>query len=57
MASIYTHADSNIRKTWFLMSGFFVFIILIGWLFSYLLEDQAILFIAVIFSILTSFGS
>jgi heat shock protein HtpX len=39
------------------MAGFFVFIVLIGWLFSYLLEDQAILFIAVIFSILTSFGS
>ncbi len=57
MASIYTHADSNIRKTWLLMSGFFVFLILIGWLFSYLLDDQAILFIAVIFSIFMSFGS
>ncbi|MEK7540875.1 MAG: M48 family metallopeptidase [Patescibacteria group bacterium] len=57
MASIYTHADSNMRKTWILMSGFFVFIILIGWLFSYILEDQVILFIAAIFSILTSFGS
>ncbi|MBI2054228.1 MAG: M48 family metallopeptidase [Candidatus Staskawiczbacteria bacterium] len=39
------------------MSGFFVFLILIGWLFSYLLDDQAILFIAVIFSIFMSFGS
>jgi len=57
MATLYSHADSNIRKTWLLMAGFFVFIVLIGWLFSYLLEDQAILFIAVIFSILTSFGS
>lgn len=57
MATLYTHADSNMRKTWILMSGFFVFIILIGWLFSYILEDQAILAVAVIFSILTSFGS
>ncbi|TSC95087.1 MAG: Protease HtpX [Parcubacteria group bacterium Licking1014_1] len=39
------------------MAGFFVFIILIGWFFSYLLNDQAILFIAVIFSVLISFGS
>jgi heat shock protein HtpX len=57
MASIYTQADSNVRKTWFLMTGFFVFLILIGWLFSYLMDDQSILFVAVIFSILSSFGS
>lgn len=57
MASIYTQADSNVRKTWILMSGFFVFIILIGWLFSYILEDQAILVVAVIFSIFMSLGS
>ncbi|MEK7664560.1 MAG: M48 family metallopeptidase [Patescibacteria group bacterium] len=57
MASLYTHADSNIRKTWLLMSGFFVFIILIGWLFGYLLEDQTVLFFAVIFSGFASFGS
>ena len=57
MASIYTQADSNVRKTWFLMTGFFVFLILIGWLFSYLMDDQAILFVAVIFSIFSSFGS
>ena len=57
MASIYTQADSNVRKTWFLMTGFFVFLILIGWLFSYLMDDQAILFFAVIFSIFSSFGS
>ena len=57
MASIYTQADSNTRKTWFLLTGFLVFIIAIGWLFSYLLNDQAILFGAVIFSVLMSFGS
>ena len=57
MASIYTQADSNVRKTWFLLTGFFIFIILIGWLFSYLLNDQVILFGAVIFSVFMSFGS
>ena len=57
MASIYTQADSNTRKTWFLLTGFLVFIIAIGWLFSYILEDSTILYIAIIFSIFSSFGS
>jgi heat shock protein HtpX len=55
--TLYTHADSNIRKTWLLLSLFFVFIIAIGWLFSYLLDSNAILYFAVFLSILMSFGS
>jgi len=39
------------------MSGFLIFIILIGWLFSYLLDSSAILIFAVIISILSSFSS
>jgi len=57
MPSIYTQADSNTRKTWFLVTGFLVFIIAIGWLFSYLLNDRIVLYIAVALSILMSFGS
>jgi heat shock protein HtpX len=57
MPSIYTQADSNTRKTWFLLTGFLVFIIAIGWLFSYILEDNAILYIAIFISIFSSFGS
>jgi len=57
MASIYTQADSNTRKTWFLLTGFLVFIIALGWLFSYILDSRAILYFAVIFSAFTSFGS
>jgi heat shock protein HtpX len=57
MATIYTQADSNTRKTWFLMTGFFVFIILIGWLFSYVLDNNEILIFAVILSVATSLGS
>ena len=57
MASIYTHADSNTRKTWFLLTGFLVFIIAIGWLFSYLLDSSAILYFAVFLSVFMSFGS
>jgi len=57
MASIYTQADSNTRKTWFLITGFLVFIILIGWLFSYLLNSNGILYFAVFLSVAMSFGS
>ncbi|MDP1759945.1 MAG: M48 family metallopeptidase [Candidatus Woesebacteria bacterium] len=57
MASIYTQADSNTRKTWFLLTGFLVFIIAVGWLFSYLLNDSAILYFAIFLSVFTSFGS
>ena len=57
MPTLYTHIDSNIRKTWLLVSVFFVAIILIGYVFSYALNDSAILYFAVIFSIISSFIS
>lgn len=57
MPSIYTQADSNTRKTWFLLTGFLVFIIALGWLFSYLLNSSDILYFAVFLSIFMSFGS
>jgi heat shock protein HtpX len=57
MPTLYNIADSNVRKTWFLITFFLVFVILIGWLFSYALNSSAILYIAVIFSVLTSISS
>ena len=57
MATLYTHADSNIRKTWLYMSFFLFFIIILGWVISYALGDYIILWIAVIYSVLTSFFS
>jgi len=57
MPSIYTQADSNTRKTWFLLTGFLVFIIIVGWLFSYVLDSSAILYFAVFLSVFASFGS
>ncbi len=55
--TLYSQADSNIRKTWFLITGFLIFIILVGWIFSRAFDSPAILVIAVIFSVLTSFSS
>jgi len=57
MATLYNIADSNVRKTWFLITFFLVFVIAIGWLFSNILNSQAILYFAVIFSVLTSISS
>jgi heat shock protein HtpX len=55
--TLYSQAESNIRKTWLFIIFFLVFIIALGWLFSYLLENSLILIVAVIFSIITSFLS
>ena len=57
MASLYTHADSNTRKTWFLITGFLVFVIAVGWLFSYVLDSSAILYVAIFLSISMSISS
>lgn len=51
MATLYTHQDQNVRKTWFLMTMFFVVIIGIAWLFSYIQDNPAILYFGVIFSV------
>ncbi len=55
--TLYTHAESNTRKTYLLMTGFLIFIIALGWLFSFLLDSSIILIIAIILSIVMSFMS
>ncbi len=52
--TLYTQINSNIRKTWLLFGFFLIVIIGLGWFFSYYFESQAILIIAVAFSILSS---
>lgn len=57
MATLYTQAESNTRKTWLLIIGFLLLIIGLGYLFSYLLDSFVILVVAVVISIAMSFGS
>jgi heat shock protein HtpX len=52
MPTIYTNAESNIRKTWMLISVFLIIIIGFGWIFSQIFQNPAILIYAVIFSLL-----
>jgi len=57
MATLYTHAESNIRKTWLFLTLFLVFIIALGWFFSYLLNDLIFLILAIIIAFVQSFLS
>jgi heat shock protein HtpX len=49
--TLYTLAEKNVRRTWLLMSVFLIFIIGLGWLFSYLLNNSIFLVIAFIVAI------
>lgn len=53
----YNFKDSNIHKTWALITLFFVGIIGLGWLFSYIYNDQAILVFAVLLSLVMNVGA
>ncbi|MEK7097667.1 MAG: M48 family metallopeptidase [Patescibacteria group bacterium] len=57
MSTLYTHSDSNKRKTWLLLTGFFVFIMIVGYVFSQAMNSSGILYAAVAFSIISSFVS
>ena len=57
MATLYTHAESNTRKTFLYLTFFLLLIIGLGWLFSYIYDSLGILIFAVFLSILMSFGS
>lgn len=57
MSSIYSNRDSNIRKTWFLMTVFFGVVIAIGWVFAYVYQSPGILYFAVVFSIVMNAAS
>lgn len=51
MATLYTHQESNISKTWLLMLTMFILIVAVGWFLSYYYNNPTILIVAVAFSI------
>lgn len=57
MSTLYTQADNNKRLTWIYISGFLIFVIGVGYIFAGAMGNSAILYGAVIFSIIMSFGS
>lgn len=57
MTNLYNYSAVNKRKTWFLMTGFFVFIIAVGYIFAMAMDQPLILPAAVILSTVMSFIS
>ena len=57
MATLYTQQASNTRKTWLQMTVFLVLVIVLGWLISFYYNIQAILYMAIIFSLVMNFAS
>jgi heat shock protein HtpX len=57
MATLYTEQGQNVRKTWMLMSVFFIIVIGLGYVFSQVYGNPNILYIFVIFSILMNIVS
>ena len=52
MATLYTHQSANVRKTWFLMIGFLLLVIAVGWGASWYMDSPIILYGAVVFAVL-----
>ena len=57
MATLYTHQGENVRKTWFLMTGFFVVVIFLGWAVSWYFDNSLILYFFVIFAVVMNIVS
>ena len=51
MATLYTHQDQNIAKTWILMAGFLCVVVGIGWAVSFYFNNPGILIFAVLFAL------
>lgn len=57
MPTSYNLADKNIRKTYVYMTGFFIFVIFVGFVFSQVFARSEILYIAFIFALVMNFVS
>jgi heat shock protein HtpX len=57
MATLYTHQSTNVTKTWAFLTGFFLFVMGVGFVFAQVYDNSVILYIAVILSIVINVGS
>ena len=55
--TLYNQAEKNTRLTWVYITGFLVFVIGVGYVFAGAMDNSAILYGCVIFSVVMSFGS
>jgi heat shock protein HtpX len=57
MATLYTHQAANVRKTWLLMTGFFIVVIGLGYVVAQLMGSPLFLYVAVVFALIMNVGS
>lgn len=57
MSTLYTHKSQNIRKTWLLMTGFFIVVIGLGFILGRVLGSPVYLYVAVALSLIMNIGS
>lgn len=57
MATIYTHQGGNIRKTWYLMTGFFLMVMGLAYVLAFYLNNPAILYAGVAGALVMNVGS
>lgn len=57
MASLYSHKESNIAKTWLLMIVFLCVVVAVGWFFGQVYDAPELVYIAVVFSLVMNVGS
>jgi len=57
MANLYQERSNNLFRTWALMLGFFLLVILVGWGISFYYSDPSILYIAVGIALVMNVGS
>lgn len=55
--NLYTHQDENVHKTWLLMTGIFVLLIGLGWIFSQAYGDITFLYVFAGVSVVGNFFS
>ena len=57
MSTLYTQKDSNVAKTWFLMTMFLVIVVALGYFISYYYKSPGILYFAIGFSLIMNIVS
>lgn len=55
--TLYSNQSANIRKTWFMMTGFLLLVIVIGFVLAYIYGNPLLLYVAVGVSLLTNIGA
>lgn len=57
MATLYTHQEENVAKTWVIMAVFLCVVVAVGWAISYYFNSPAILVGAVVFALVVNLWS